>query len=69
MREFQRQPLPVRRIPRAEVPINGGNNSLANPPARAKVSLEDVRAQVLEIKRRLNALDALLRQATDSTTE
>jgi len=65
--EFK-DPLPIRRIKRDDLPLNG-NNGVANPQPRATVTLADVRAQVIEIKRRLNALDALLKQATDSTTE
>ena len=68
MTPYPKEPLPVRRIKRDDLAPNG-NSVVANPQPRATVSLADVRAQVIEIKRRLNALDALLKQATDSTTE
>jgi hypothetical protein len=63
--EFPQQPLPVRRIRREDLPINGGDNNIANPPPRDTVSLADVRAQLLEIKRRVSQLDALLKRATE----
>jgi hypothetical protein len=68
MPETNGRVLPVRHIKRSELATATANNG-AGLTGRDKVSLEEIRLYVADLRRRLNGLDAMLRRAQDSTTE